>query len=138
MGARHDFHPGVEMTYGAVGVEATVWSWLAAEQYFFFSEDGDVRGAAQLVATWPLKENLNLQPRIAIGWQIEDMPKEGLSRGFSDTEASVRLRRTISAKSDVYVGFVHQQLLGKTRQVARATQQTTTANIFVLGLGFRF
>jgi copper resistance protein B len=119
-------------------MHTTLPAKLAAEQYFFLPEDGDVRGAAQLVATWPLQDNLNLEPRVAVGWQIEDLPKEGLSRGFGNGKASVRLRRTISAKSDVYIGFVHQQLLGKTRQVTRVTQQTTTANILVAGLDFRF
>lgn len=137
-GVRHDFHQEVEMTYGAVGVEATVWSWLAAEHYLFLSGDGDVRGAAQLVATWPLQDRLSLQPRVALGWQIGDIPKEGLSKGVSDGEASVRIRRAIGPASDVYIGFVHQQLLGKTRRVARVAQELTKANILVFGLGFRF
>ena len=138
LGLRHDFRSGENHSYATAGIEGNLTSWLEGERYFFVSEGGDLLGSAQLVARWPLAQDLALEPRIAGGWAAQAVPKEDIGAGLTDIELSLRLRRQIAPFADVYVGGVQERLLGETRRIVRSAGAPVTINRFVIGFGASF
>ena len=137
-GVRHDFREGSDLTYGTVAIELELTPWLEGEHSFFFSQDGDLTGGAQLVASWNLSPRLTAEPRVALGWSSRDIPAEALGNGLTDIEISVRLRRQLGANVDVYVGAIHERLLGGTGNFARASGDPVEVTRGVVGAGLTF
>ncbi|MDR7101604.1 copper resistance protein B [Croceicoccus sp. BE223] len=137
-GVRHDFRPGGDLTYASFGIEQALGSILEAEHYLFVSERGDVTGSGELVAGLPLGPSLTLEPRAGIGWSAQAIAQEDTGSGLSDLSFAVRLRQAIGPVFDVYVGAVHERLLGDTRDIARAAGDRTRATRALVGAGMSF
>lgn len=137
-GLRHDIRPGSNLTYGVTGLVVEVLPALEAEHYLFTSQHGDLTGAGQILLGLDLAPRLKLEPRLALGWSAQDIPGEALGSGFTDFEASLRLRRTLSDQFNVYAGVVHERLFGTTRILAEAAGDPSRVTRAVLGLGVIF
>ena len=137
-GVRHDLREGPNLTHGALGVEATLTPWLDGEHFFFVSQHGDLTGSGQLIASWDLSSQLTLEPRLVLGWSGQKIPTQALARGFTDVEVSVRLRHPLGDNLDLYVGAIHERLLGGTRDIALASGDTAKVTRGVIGAGLSF
>lgn len=137
-GVRHDFRKGPGLTHGSLAIEAELAPWLEGEHYLFLSEHGDLTGSGQLIANWKLTSRLTLEPRLAFGWSGQDIPGEALASGFTDIESSVRLRYALGQNLDVYVGVIHERLLGGTRAAATASGDPAKVTRAVIGAGYSF
>lgn len=125
-GVRHDFRPGGDLTYATIAIEQALGPIFEAEHYFFVSEHGDVTGAGQVLAGLPLGPTLTLEPRLAFGWAANEVAEEGNGSGIGNVELSARLRQAIGPIINVYVGAVHEVLVGNTRDMARAEGERTS------------
>lgn len=137
-GVRHDFREGSDLAHGSLAIQALLALWLEGEHYLFLSEHGDLTGSAQLVASWELSSRLTVEPRLAFGWSAQNIPDEALASGFTDIEGSVRLRHALGEKLDVYVGVIHERLLGGTRDIAVASGDSANVTRAVIGAGLSF
>lgn len=50
LGVRHDFRPGGDLTYAAIGAIHDITGWLSGETFAYLSEDGDLTGSGN---SWP-------------------------------------------------------------------------------------
>lgn len=137
-GVRHDFRPGRDLNYATVAIEQALGSLMEAEHFLFLSEDGDVTGAAQLLLGLPLTPSLTLEPRVGIGWSAQDIPEEDTASGLGSAEIAVRLRQAIGPVFNVYVGGLHERLVGDTRDNARANGDRLNVSRVIVGAGFSF
>jgi copper resistance protein B len=133
LGVRHDVRAGSDLTHGVAGMVVDVLPGLEAEHYLFVSQDGDLTGAGQLLLGIDLAPQLVLEPRLAVGWSAQEIPDEALGNGFTDVEASLRLRHSLGENFNVYTGVVHERLLGSTRSIAVAAGDPSRVTRAVLG-----
>ncbi|BBE34101.1 hypothetical protein SmB9_17590 [Sphingosinicella microcystinivorans] len=138
LGVRHDVRAGSDLTHGVAGMVVDVLPGLEAEHYVFVSQDGDLTGAGQLLLGIDFAPQLVLEPRLAVGWSAQEIPDEALGNGFTDVEASLRLRHSLGENFNVYTGVVHERLLGSTRSIAVAAGDPSRVTRAVLGFGFTF
>ena len=73
-GVRHDFRGGEDLTYAALAIVQDFGETLSAEHFLYLSEDGDLTGAAQVVASLPLGPTIHLEPRAAMGSRADVQP----------------------------------------------------------------
>lgn len=137
-GVRRDFRAGSDLAYGVAGLVAEVLPGVEVEHYVFVSQRGDVTGAGQAIVNVSLASKLVLEPRLAIGWSAQDVVAEALGRGFTDLEASVRLRRELSDTINAYAGVVHERLLGGTRANAVLAGDPSVVIRAIVGIGAAF
>jgi copper resistance protein B len=138
IGGRQDLRAGSDLGYAALGVEVALTSWLEGEHFAYVSQHGDISGTGELTANWSLAKRLTLEPRLGFGWAGNDVPAEALGSGITDVEGSIRLRRALGEHADIYVGYVHERLAGKTRKIAIAAGDEPQVNRAVIGVGLRF
>ncbi|QQN74930.1 copper resistance protein B [Croceicoccus sp. YJ47] len=137
-GARHDFRPGRDLSYASFAVTHTFNAILAGEHFLFISQDGDVTGAGEVLASVSVNAALTLEPRVGLGWAAQDIAREDTAGGFSDVQVAVRLRQSVGPVFNVYVGGVHERLLGRSRDIAQTAGDRPDATRFLVGGGFFF
>lgn len=138
LGMRHDVRAGSNLSHGVAGLVAEIVPGLEAEHYVFVSQHGDLTGGGQILFGAELTPRLELQPRFAFGWSAQDVFAEALGSGLTEVEASLRLRRSLSENFDVYVGAVHERLLGQTRRIALEAGDPARVTRAVIGFGLRY
>ncbi len=135
-GVRKDFKPHPREIHAAIGVQGMVGSRLSWESYAFLSDNGRLTGEGQIVYALPITQQLYLEPRIAVGWSAQDVVAEAVRSGFTEGEATVRLRYRLTDKINAYIGVVHESLLGDTRALARSQGEAAQSTVAVIGFGF--
>ncbi|MCJ2180925.1 copper resistance protein B [Novosphingobium album (ex Hu et al. 2023)] len=138
MGARRDFRSGPELNHAVLAFSGSPASWLSLEHFLFLSEKGDVSGAAQAVGSFPLSEQLTLEPRVAVSWTPSAIPSEEAGAGLGELDTSVRLRRSLGPVFNLYVGVIHERLTGGTRRIAKAQGDSGQATHAIIGFGANF
>jgi len=138
LGVRHDFRPGSDLTYASVAVTHDFADWLSGETFAYLSEDGDLTGSGEIVATIGVAEELELEPRVELLWSAQEVAREGFGAGPTQLSAAVRLRRALTQGLDAYIGIVHERLLSDTRMMARAAGDSLQATRGLIGVGMEF
>jgi len=138
LGARQDLRPGADLSHAVAGVEAELTPWLAAEHYFYLSGHGDLTGGAKATVNLPLGPGLRLEPRAELGWVARDIVMEQLASGITDVTLSVRLRQKAGPLFDVYAGAVHEAVVGRSADIARANNSPVRITRAVIGAGLSF
>ena len=138
IGARQDVRPGEDLAHATFGIEADLLPGLYAEHYAYLSQRGELTGAAKMVVTLPLEEGIALEPRAELNWAARDNPLEAIGPGLVDTRFSMRLRRSLGERFDVYVGLVHWRLHGRSADYALSEGAPTRSSDVVIGGGFAF
>jgi copper resistance protein B len=138
VGVRHDFRAGSDLTHGAAGMKVEPIPGLEAIHYFYLSQDGDLTGGAEFILGLDIAPHLVLEPRLLVGWSAQGIPAEDLGHGLTDVEPSLRLRRSLGERFDIYTGVVHERLLGITRSIAVAAGDPARVTRAIVGFGFRF
>lgn len=137
-GVRHDFREGRDLTLGVLAIAGDLGEIVSAEHFLFVSEDGDVTGEVMALAALPLNGRLTLEPRGEFSWSAQRNPAEEYGSGVTDVTLSVRLRQAISPMVNVYVGGIHERLVGGTRRIALANGDAGHVTRAVIGAGFAF
>ena len=137
-GVRHEFVPGPRWSYAALGIEGLAIKNLAVESYAFLSQKGDLTGEFKAVHDLPLAPRLNLQPRAAVGWAAQDIPRQGLASGLTALEIGMRLRIELADGFAPYAGLSHERLLGRTSAIARSAGDPQRATHAVIGFSSSF
>lgn len=135
---RHDFREGSDLTHASLAIKADIAPWLEGEHFTYLSQHGNVTGGGQLIGSWALSPRLTLEPRLTLGWSAQDIPTEELASGVTDVEISARLLHSFGENVDIYVGVIHERLLGGTHEIALAAGETSKVTRAVIGAGFNF
>lgn len=135
-GVRKDFKPHPRDTHAVIGIQGQVGSRLSWESYAFLSDAGRLTGEGQLIYALPITQRLYLEPRVAVGWSAQSIAMEAERSGFTEAEATVRLRYRLTDKVNAYAGVVHERLLGDTHALARSQGEAVKSTVAVIGFGF--
>lgn len=138
VGVRHDMREGRNLTHAALAFEQALGEILSAEHYLYVSQHGDVIGSASVVAGLPLMPSLTLEPRADLGWSAQRIAEDEIGSGVTDVELSVRLRRELGPLFNVYVGAIHERLVGETKRIAIANGDRGHVSRAVIGAGLAF
>lgn len=114
IGARRDFKPEPELSYGVIGVEGLNVYWTGIEANLYVSEDGDVSADFEVEYDEFLTQRLILQPRFEIAAQAQDVAERDLGSGLTSYEVGLRLRYEIRREFAPYVGVSWAETLGET------------------------
>jgi copper resistance protein B len=135
-GVRKDFKPHPRDAHAAIGIQGQIGSRLSWESYVFLSDAGRLTGEGQIIYQLPITQRLYLEPRVAAGWSAQTIDVEAVRPGFTEAEATVRLRYRLTDKVNAYAGVVYEGLLGGTRALARSQGEAVTSTVAVVGFGF--
>lgn len=135
-GVRKDFKPHPRDVHVVIGVQGQIGSGLNWESYVFLSGKGRLTGEGQIIYALPITRRLYLEPRVAVGWSAQSIDMEAIRPGFTEGEATVRLRYRLTDKINAYAGVVHESLLGNTRALARSQGEAVKSTVAVMGFGF--
>ncbi|WP_375196868.1 copper resistance protein B [Sphingobium sp.] len=135
-GVRKDFKPHPRDAHAAIGIQGQIGSRLSWESYAFLSDAGRLTGEGQVIYALPITRRLYLEPRVAVGWSAQKIDVEAVRPGFTELEATVRLRYRLTGKINAYAGMVHESLLGGTRALARLQGEAVKSTVAVVGFGF--
>lgn len=138
VGARHDFAPDPERTFGVLGLQGLAPYFFELDAAAFVSDEGEV--SARLEAEYELliTQKLILQPAAEINLSAEDVDERGIGSGITDIELGLRLRYEIVRKFAPYIGINWERKLGETEDLARAEGDDVDNFAVVAGLRFWF
>ncbi|QGP81063.1 copper resistance protein B [Sphingobium sp. CAP-1] len=136
VGVRKDFKPHPRDIHAIIGVQGTVGTRFNWESYAFLSDKGRLTGEGQIIYQLPVTQRLYLEPRVAAGWSAQSSAAEATRSGFTEGEATLRLRYRLTPKINAYAGVVHERLLAGTRRLARAQGEALHSTMGVIGFGF--
>lgn len=137
-GVRQDIRGGSDLRHGSFAVVVTPVDWLEIEHFFYLSERGHLIGSGQLNFTLPLSDTVTAEPRLNVNWAAQDISQESVGRGVTDIQAALRLRKTLTPLLEIYGGAIHERLVGRTFDVARANGTRGRVTRGILGLALRF
>ncbi len=137
-GARHDFREGRDLTIGVLAVTADLGETVSAEHFLFVSEHGDVTGEAMALAAFPVTSALTLEPRAELAWSAQRVPDEEFASGVTEVTLSARLRHAVGPMFNIYLGAIHERLVGGTRRIALAKGDAGHVTRAVIGVGLAF
>lgn len=138
VGVRQNISSGSPTTYASLGVQGMIGTRLSWETYAFLSDQGDVIGEGQVIYQIPITQKLYLEPRVAIGWSAQAIDEEATRPGFTEGEATLRLRYSLNDTINIYAGVMHERLLGGTRQLALDEGEAAQSTMAVIGFGLNF
>lgn len=133
-GVRHDFRPGDDRTWAALGVQGL------APQRFEIAATAYARSgghtAARFEAEYQLlfTNRLVLQPTVDLWAHGKDDAAHGVAAGLSTIEAGLRLRYEFTRRFAPYVGFELERALGETASWRRGAGTNVSEQRVVAGL----
>lgn len=133
-GVRHDFEPGPQRTYAALGLEGVAPYWFELEGALFLSDRGDLSARLEGSYDFRLTQNLILEPRVEANLAASADPALELGSGLQDVELGLRLRYAIRQELSPYVGIHYERKFGDTADFARAHGEDVEDTRFVVGL----
>lgn len=133
-GVRHDFRPGPQRTYAALGFEGLAPYWFEVEGAAFVSDKGDVLGRLEGYYDQRLTQRLVLQPRAELNLAAQDVPENRIGAGLASAELGLRLRYEIARRFAPYIGLSYEAKTGRTARYARADGDDPTSSSLVAGL----
>jgi copper resistance protein B len=133
-GARHDFRPGDDRTWAAIGLQGLAPQRFEVAATAYASSGGHT--AARFEAEYQLlfTNRLMLQPVLDLWLYGKDDPAHGMASGFSTAEAGLRLRYEFTRRFAPYIGFGIERALGDTATLRRAAGTDVTATSVVAGI----
>ena len=104
----------------------------------FIGEDNQVNLRFETEYEFMLTQKWVLAPEVELNWSSEDDAALGIGAGFAQIEAGIRLRYEITRQIAPYIGINYEQLLGDTKDIAKAGGADTNDTQAVAGLRFWF
>lgn len=133
-GVRYDFRPQPERGHLVVGLQGLVPYRFELDSALFLSEEGDVTARVEAEYDLRITQRLILQPRIELNAALSGDPEIGLASGVNNTELGLRLRYEVRREFAPYIGISWEQLYGRTADLARDEDESTSVTSLVLGV----
>jgi copper resistance protein B len=137
-GVRHDFSPGRDRTYAALGVEGLAPYQFHTAGALFLSDKGDLLGRLEGWYDQRLTQRLVLQPRAELNFAAQDVPATGTGSGLSDAELGLRLRYELRREFAPYAGVSWSRKIGDSARFARQDGDDVEDTSLVAGIRFWF
>lgn len=138
LGLRHDSDPGPSHDWFALGFYGVAPYFIEVDSAMFVDDDGLVNLRVDVEYELMLSQKWVLAPEVEFNWFSKDDDDRDTGSGFADIEAGIRLRYEITRQFAPYIGIHHEQLLGDTKDKARAGGDEASDTQAVAGLRFWF
>jgi len=132
-GARQDLQHGGR-TYGVIGVDGLAPFEFDLDAALFLSTHGDLSARVEAAHDYRLTDKLILEPRAEADFAASTVPSQEVGGGLSRFQLGLRLRYAIAPEFAPYVGVEHEQAVGRTARLVRATGEDPRDTRFVAGL----
>lgn len=133
-GVRTDLDSGPSRVWAAIGIEGLAPYRFQLAPTFYVRDNGHVAGRINASYDVYLSQRLVLQPQAEANFYSKDDPARQIGSGFSDLDAGLRLRYTISRKFSPYIGYTYSGRYGRSADYARAAGERTATPSFVFGI----
>ena len=137
-GARLDVRDEANLAHASLAFVVLPVEWLELEHFFYLSENGNLIGSGQLLASAPVSDSITVEPRLNVNWSAQSIVDEDVGDGVTDIQAAVRVRKTLGDHLELYAGAIHERLIGTTRTIASAGGGRTRINRAIIGAAYRF
>ncbi|ASL40771.1 MULTISPECIES: copper resistance protein B [Acetobacter] len=117
-GIRLDVDSGPTRAWGAVGVQGLALYFFDVSATAYFNNTG-VAGKLEGSYDFLITNRLILQPQAELNFYSHADPERGVSRGFSDIDAGLRLRYEFKRQIAPYIAVTYAGHYGNTASVAR-------------------
>lgn len=137
-GARRDFAPGDDATWGAIGVLGTAPYGFEIEATVYAGDGG--RTALRLETTYELlvTNRLILEPQLEMNWHGRNGRANLYGPGLSDAELGLRLRYELRREVAPYFGVVRERSFGRTADLRSSAGRETDDTRWVAGIRLWF
>lgn len=138
VGARYDIEPDPSRAYAVFALHGLAPYLYEVDADLFVSGEGDV--SARLEVEYPilLTQRLILQPSFELDFAVQEVEEVGVGPGLSQVELGLRLRYEIARELAPYLGFVWEQKVGRTEELARRAGNAVDTPAVVAGVRFWF
>jgi copper resistance protein B len=123
---------------GVIALQGLAPYKFELDNSLYVSEDGDVTFEFEGEYSIRVTQRLVLAPRAELTLAAQDIPERDLGAGLTDVSLDLRLRYEIKREFAPYIGVRHHFLVGKTRDVAKASGADTEQFFLVSGIRFAF
>ena len=133
-GARHDFAPGEEQTWAAVGVHGMAPYRFDVEATAYVGSGASTALRIETTRDLLVTNRLILTPLLEVNWHGQTDAARGIGAGLSDAEVGLRLRYEIRREIAPYVGLVYERSFGRTAELVSSAGDDTSDTRLVAGL----
>jgi copper resistance protein B len=137
-GVRQDVRQDSDLPHASLAFVVLPIDWLEVEHFFYLSENGNLIGSAQILASAPASDTVIFEPRLNINWSAQSIVDESVGNGVTDIQAALRVRKSIGPHLEAYGGAIHERLFGQTKAIALDNGNRGRINRVILGLAYRF
>ena len=137
-GARHDFEPGPDRTWAALGVQGIAPYGFDLEATAYLGDGGRTALRIDAADTFAITPRLILEPALELDWHGSADRERGFGRGLSRGELALRLRYEIRREIAPYVGLVREKAFGDTADLRRAVGRDPDDTRLVAGIRLWF
>jgi copper resistance protein B len=138
VGWRHDAKPEPTRDWFAIGFYGLAPYFIEVDSALFIKEGDHVNLRIEAEYEFMLTQQWVLAPEVELNWFSNDDEEVGIGSGLARIEAGLRLRYEITRQFAPYIGINYEQLLGNTRDMARAEGADSSDTQAVAGLRFWF
>ncbi len=133
-GVRVDTPKGADRWYGVLGVSGLAPQWIEIDANLFISEKGDASARLDAEYELLLTNRLILMPSAELNMAFSDDSEIGIGSGISSVEVGLRLSYDMMGRLfSPYVGIVHEQRFGNTKDLAQDEGEDTSSWFGVIG-----
>jgi copper resistance protein B len=133
-GARRDFAPGDDASWGAIGVRGTAPYRIEIEATAYAGDGG--RTALRFETTYEVlvTNRVILEPRLELNWRGQSGGANLYGPGLGDAELGLRLRYELRREIAPYVGLARERSFGRTAELRRSAGRETDDTRWVAGI----
>ncbi len=137
-GVRHDFAPGRDRNFAAIGVMGMAPQKFEIEATAYIGASGQTAARIEAEYELLLTNRLILQPVVEAEWHGRRDVARGIGTGLGTIEAGLRLRYEFTRRFAPYIGVVHERSFGATADLMRDEGEATRDTRVVAGVRIWF
>ncbi len=138
-GVRVDTPEGADRWYGVLGAAGLAPQWFEVDANLFLSEEGDASARLEVEYELLLTNKLILTPSAELDIAFSDDIEIGVGSGLSIGEVGLRLSYDLVDRMiSPYLGIVHEQKFGNTKNLAEDGAEDTSSWFAVIGTKIAF
>ena len=138
IGWRHDIRPNPKRNWLAVGFQGQAPYELEVSTTLFVRGHGQTAVRLKAEKDWPITQRWILVPNIEINAHSKNDPATMTGAGFTDLEASLRLRYAINPQIAPYIGLNWEKKFDKTADFARQAGESSNEVLWGVGVHLWF
>lgn len=133
-GARHDFAPGEEQSWAAVGVHGLAPYRFDVEATAYVGSGTSTALRIETTRDLLVTNRLVLTPLLEMNWYGQTDAARGVGAGLADAELGLRLRYEVRREIAPYVGLTYERSFGRTAELAASAGRASSDTRLVAGL----